>query len=221
MNYFATVLRQKYPDIPVTVQIAQEELTVRMTIETDDGHREVIEQTLEEYGLVIAGNMSPQAFLTDELDMMALTHKLELAQIELRHSRDLLRISDRDNKKQQKRINSLEDEVKELRYLIGNSLQHVQQETITQSQEITKLLGTLVRQISRQQHQAVAQAFETLREQLTSTTEVDEPAMTEALDTLKEQAPDVFDQLAELARGTVVGVTGNMAYAVLQRCLGI
>ncbi len=69
MNYFATVLRQKYPDIRATVQITQEDLTVRMTIETDGGHRETIEQTLNEFGLVMTGKMLPEEFSSDPLEV--------------------------------------------------------------------------------------------------------------------------------------------------------
>ncbi len=216
MNYFATVLRQKYPDIPATVQIAQEELTVRMTIETDDGHREIIEQTLEEYGLVLSGTMPPEQFSSNPLELAELKSELGIARLRIENQNNLLQI-------QSDQAKSQETQIQLLGSLLEKALSQSSgvNEAITQAQEMTKLLGTLVRQISRQQNQAVTQAFDTLQAQLTQTTKVDEPAMTEALDTLKEQAPDVFDKFAHVARDVVVGATGNMAYALLQRYFGI
>jgi hypothetical protein len=53
LNYFGTLINQRYPEIPVTVRIEQEGLKVRLTIQTPGGHREIVEQTLQAYGLVV------------------------------------------------------------------------------------------------------------------------------------------------------------------------
>ncbi len=90
------------------------------------------------------------------------------------------------------------------------------------NERLTKLLDTLVRQNAKQQNQAVTQAFATLQEQLNRKDEdVDESAMTRALDTLKESAPAIYDKIKTYAEGTILGVTGNIAYSVFQRYFGI
>lgn len=160
--------------------------------------------------------MTPEQFSPDPLELAQLKSELRIARVRIEDQNDLLQI-------QAERAKSQEAQIQLLGSLLEKSLIQSSgvSEAIAQSQEMTKLLGTLVRQIARQHNQAVAQAFDTLRAQLTQTTEVDEPAMTEALDTLKEQAPDVFDKFAEVARDIVVGATGNMAYGLLQRYFGI
>ncbi len=50
IRYFLRVIRQRYPDTPANIRISQEEMTIRLTIETDEGHGEVIEQSLQKYG---------------------------------------------------------------------------------------------------------------------------------------------------------------------------
>ncbi|ACL06617.1 pentapeptide repeat protein [Desulfatibacillum aliphaticivorans] len=62
LNYFGTVLRKKYPEDQVSVQIRQDGLKVTMTVETQDGQKEKYEELLEEYGLVITGKMLPEKF---------------------------------------------------------------------------------------------------------------------------------------------------------------
>ena len=66
LEYFGTVVRQKYPDTAVKVRIEQEGLKVRMVIETPEGKKEPIEKTLTEYGLVVVGEKKPAEFLTDK-----------------------------------------------------------------------------------------------------------------------------------------------------------
>ncbi len=141
MNYFAEVMRQKYPDIPATVQITQEDLTVRMTIETDNGHREVVEKTLEEYGLVVSGQRQPADFLDDEIAVLRLENKLDVARAELQAERRANRMLERYGNEQKARIEHLEIEVSELRRIVGNSLTGAQEAT-HRAQETNHLLAT-------------------------------------------------------------------------------
>lgn len=104
---------------------------MRITIETDDGHRDMIAGMLEKYGLIVSEKMSPTAFLNAPIDGMKLEHRLEMAQMELRHSRDMLQLEQRENQQLQARTTTLEAEVKELHQLAGGALQHSQQ-TVSQ-----------------------------------------------------------------------------------------
>ncbi len=121
MNYFATVLRQKYPDIPATVQISQEVRTVRMTIETEPAYREIIEKALEDYGLIVAGQRPPSALLSDTTDVIRLENQLRLTQVQLESERRALQLTEQQSPP---RIESLEDDVAHLRLLVGGQLHH-------------------------------------------------------------------------------------------------
>src|SRR5262249_28184050 len=90
LTYFGQVVRDKYPDTQAKVRIEQDGFVVRLTIETPQGERHQIEELLTEYGLVVAGRLRPEQFLDDRLQVMRLQHKLELAALELRQTKELL-----------------------------------------------------------------------------------------------------------------------------------
>lgn len=120
LSYFSRVLRVKYPSQKIKVRIEQEGLRLRMIIDTPTGEKEKIEQTLEEYGLVVKGKIQPENFLSDPFEAMALKNKLEIADLELRQAKKLLDFT-RDNSQQ--RIESLEVHVNKLHSIIENGLQ--------------------------------------------------------------------------------------------------
>jgi transcriptional regulator with XRE-family HTH domain len=120
LSYFSRVLNVKYPSQKIKVRIEQEGLNLRMEIETPTGEREKIEKTLEEYGLVITGKIQPENFISDPFEVMALKNKLEMADLELRQTKQLLAFT-RDNNQQ--RIESLEVQVNKLHSIIEKGLQ--------------------------------------------------------------------------------------------------
>lgn len=100
LGYFSTVVKQKYPDTKVRVKIEQEGNTVRLIVETPEGDRELIEKTLEDYGLVVVGEMQPAELLPDKLQEVQLRHKLDLAVLEVTHTKELLALSHESHKKE-------------------------------------------------------------------------------------------------------------------------
>jgi hypothetical protein len=79
LAYFGQILRDKYPDTQAKGTIEQEGLTVRLVIETSEGEREQIEETLREYGLVVVGKLPSEQSLSDKMQIMRLQYKLEFA----------------------------------------------------------------------------------------------------------------------------------------------
>jgi HSP20 family molecular chaperone IbpA len=120
LSYFSRILNVKYPSKKIKVRIEQEGLTLRMIIDTPNGEKEEIEKTLDEYGMVIAGKMEPENFLSDPFQVMALKQKLEIANLEFRQTKNLLDFT-RDNSQQ--RIESLEVQVNKLHSIIEKGLQ--------------------------------------------------------------------------------------------------
>ncbi len=119
LSYFSTVVQQKYPDMEIKVTIEQETNIVRMIVETNNGHKEIIERTLEEYGLCIKGVIAPEEFLSNPFDVMALKYKLELATSELRVAKEIQTLM---KSTYENRISSLEQEVGRLHNVIFLSL---------------------------------------------------------------------------------------------------
>ena len=55
-----------------------------MTVKSHDGRVDVVEQTLEEYALIITGRAQPQEFSGDQYQILELRQKLEMAAVEIR-----------------------------------------------------------------------------------------------------------------------------------------
>ena len=104
------------------VQVEQDHLTARLTVEAPDDTRAAIERDLELYGLVVAEKMEPEELLPDAMDVQALRHKFDLVQNELRLMREYLLAAQRSGKQLHERITSLGTDVAEFRQLIAQAL---------------------------------------------------------------------------------------------------
>ncbi len=201
LAYFGQVLLDKNPTTQAKVKIEQIGLTVRLTIETPEGEREQIEETLEAYGLVVTGKLPPEQFLNDKLQVMRLKNKLELAALELRQTKELLAYT-RDTS--QKRIESLEQHVQKLFALVEDGIQ-----TRKDGHELLKdFLGRFDK--SDKIYSALQQLAERLERGVGAE---DRERIYEALEVIKRERPSVLKELQTLLEGTVTGVTGNAAYS--------
>ncbi len=128
LTYFHHILKTKYPDLDVKVKIEQDGLILRMIIDTPDGDRELVEKTLEQYGMVVMGKMPIEEFLSDPYEIMALKNKLEIANTELRLTRDLLTFKQNEYKNQidehKNQIKDLQTQINTLYGIIGDGLKN-------------------------------------------------------------------------------------------------
>lgn len=90
LNYFGTVLKKKYPSQEATVRIEQEGMKVTMIIDPIEGDKEIIEQALDDYGLVITGQLPPDEFTDNRQLLTELKYELKLAEARIEAQRDLL-----------------------------------------------------------------------------------------------------------------------------------
>ncbi|WP_426124591.1 hypothetical protein [Pseudomonas sp. PSPC2-3] len=108
LNYFGTVLRDKYPNTKARVRIEQEGLCVRLIIESENGDKEIIEKALEEYESVVRGDKTPEDFLDNKLKIIELKQELRIAEIRIDHQKDVIQFH--------------REQVLSLTQLIGHSL---------------------------------------------------------------------------------------------------
>jgi len=143
LNYFGSVLKKKYPDTEAKIKIEQDGLRVKMVIDpVDGGKREVIEETLDDYGLVIKGEMTPEEFFSGSpQEILSLRHKLDMAAMEIKHTYELLHT---ERMQYENRISHLESEVGEMRSLVGQAIQSQPNVTVyqTKAEEIQGLTQT-------------------------------------------------------------------------------
>lgn len=120
LNYFGTVLREKHDHLHAKVRIEQDGLKVTLIVESENGEREEIEQALNEYSLLISGEISPEKFYKDNpLKVIELKQQLQMAQVQIETQKQILALT---NYYHEKHVITLEDEVKSLRSQVGVAL---------------------------------------------------------------------------------------------------
>lgn len=95
LNYFGVFLRENFPDREAKVRIEQHGMSVRMTVETEDGNVEIIEKALKDYELIVSGKVQPEAITTNEKVVLDLRSELRIAQFRLESQRDIMDVQNR------------------------------------------------------------------------------------------------------------------------------
>lgn len=120
LSYFSEVLTSKYPDEPAEVSISQNGNNVTLRVETREGKIEKIEKTLEQYGLVVTGQLPMEKFTDDKELIRDLKTKLEVTSLELRLRKEAFL---EQKTEYENRVGSLEEQVKNLYGLVSTGLQ--------------------------------------------------------------------------------------------------
>lgn len=92
LNFFGTYIREQYPDENARVKIEQKGKIVRLVIETEDGRKETIEKALEEYQLVITGQVKPEEVTKNEKLVLELKSELRLAKYRVETQQDIMSV---------------------------------------------------------------------------------------------------------------------------------
>jgi hypothetical protein len=201
LSFFSEIVTRKYPNLDVGIRIEQEGNKVTLIIETPSGEIEKIEQEFGNYGLVVTGKMEADQYLSNPVDAMLLKYKLEIANLELRQTRELL-YSEREG--YSKRIESLEDQIGFMRKIFDKS-QYENEQTTAVLRELAasnsgEIKTVLFRIIDLLEQDSIL-GREELQAQLT---------------TLAQHSPTIIDKLNELfIRGSIQGAAGNYLYAAL------
>lgn len=90
LNYFGTVLRNKYPEQKATVKIEQHENMVRMIVESENGGKDIIEKALYEYELVMSGQTSVEDFYQDPIQTLELRNQIRMMQFQVESQREIV-----------------------------------------------------------------------------------------------------------------------------------
>jgi hypothetical protein len=200
LNYFSAVLHDKYPDMPVTVSIQQHPDKVTLLITLPDGRQEQVSKMLSDYGLVVTGKMTPRELVGDDIKALALQQKLELTQLEVRQTRELLRMQEQYANK---RVESLESEVRNLYTLLGREFTSRENLQTSLLQFASKLASGHVGDQASVLVQSLASA---VAERNAERTRV-------VLEDIQSSEPALFDRLNEFfLHAATSGVIGNYVY---------
>lgn len=202
LSFFSDVVARKYPDMNVRVSIQQTGNLVTLLVETPGGEVEKIEHELNQYGLVVAGVTPPEKYFTNATDILQLKHKLEMAQLEIRHTSQLLQ---GERHAFSSRIGSLENEVRFLQKFLDKTQYENEQTAAT------------LRTLAVRQTDEVRKALDRIAMLLSSDGEIQQQKLQEEVIALATKSPTVIGVLIELfVKGSIQGAAGNYLYTALQ-----
>ncbi|OGQ91531.1 MAG: hypothetical protein A2253_00215 [Deltaproteobacteria bacterium RIFOXYA2_FULL_55_11] len=95
LSYFATLIRQKYPETPVSVRIEQDGTVVRLVVRTPSGDLDTVERALDCYGQVVMGQAPIEALGLTPIGALELRNELRLAQVRIESQKELLQFQDK------------------------------------------------------------------------------------------------------------------------------
>ncbi|GAB6098070.1 hypothetical protein JCM14469_43250 [Desulfatiferula olefinivorans] len=210
LSYFGTILRNKYPEKDIGFRIEQKENKVIMTIITSEGDIEIIEKCFDEYGMVVLGHTPIEQFLPDPIESIALKNKLEIANLELRQTKELLNFSKEQYNFQKDRIFNMENEVVWLREQVGR--------LIAGQLDNSGMLLKLFSLESKCSNNNIEKSLNLLSNKIEQGIKADdEHEIKQALVNVKKNNPSLFDQVSDLIiKGSVSGAAGNFLYIWIQ-----
>jgi transcriptional regulator with GAF, ATPase, and Fis domain len=205
LTYFATFIRKKYPEKDIKVRIEQHGLKVRMVIKTSEGDKEEIEETLQQYGQIIKGEIAPDSFFVDRADVIELEQQLNIAKVQLETQKELLSLKDGEIRIATQRIDFVEKRYDKLQDIMGKTLNY-------SAQKEEKWLALMDR-IIEQSNTIVSPSLHLLKNIIEKgIAPSDEKSVKEALRTINDHEPDIFKHVVDIVKGSVSGVAGNLFY---------
>jgi len=198
LSYFSTVVNQKYPGNNVKIRIEQEARKVRLVIVTPDGEKEKIEKTLEEYGLVVVGDMQPADLLSNELHVLQLRHKLEMTVMELSYTRELCNAERASHSRE---IEGLKEEVAHMRLQIS--------EAFKRENQINSILDNIIEthKLDGPARDAIAKLSDYFSGNIMAK---DKEIILELIGIVKKQNTSAYDDLKAYALSTLSGASGGL-----------
>jgi hypothetical protein len=199
LSYFAEVVARKYPDDDVRVTILQSGPTVTLRIETPEGDIEEIERTLEQYGLVVTGQLPIDRFTDDRELIRDLKTRIEVTNLELKLRKEAFL----DQKAQyEERVVSLEDQVQNLYSLVSTGLDH--------STSLSAVIGSVASMGTC--NARAAQSLETIaRLMAQAQAPQNEAVLNDAFATVKKEAPSLYSRLLATLQSIPANIMANLA----------
>lgn len=201
LSFFSEIVSRKYPNLDVGIRIEQEGNKVTLIIETPSGEIEKIEKEFGDYGLVVTGKLKVDQYLPNQVDAMLLKHKLEIANLEIRQTRELLN-SEREGFS--KRIESLEEQIGFMRKIFDKS-QYENEQT-----------SAVLRELATSNSEEIGKVLFRIVDLLEQDSDIDLEALKSQVTALAHQSPTIIMRLNELIiKGSIQGAAGNYLYAAL------
>ncbi|WP_252035643.1 MULTISPECIES: hypothetical protein [Vibrio] len=203
LSYFSEVLKHKCSEANSKVSIEQDGEKVRLRIKSDAGTEQKVEALLNEYGEVLNGTRQPEQLMTDQVQLLSLQNKLDMAAMEVKHQQSVLALT-KSNYDQ--RIFSLEEQIADLKHMLCES---ITSHRVAQDQ-VSKLIDKYG------SNSAVELELLGLAKKLDErAADVQKEELERIVKQLHMDNPKLAAEFLSLLKGPLEGVAGNIIYSWL------
>ncbi len=128
LQNFGNLLNEKYPNDDVAFSLKQEGLKITMVIEHPKGEKEVVEDYLNSYGLVVTGKITPEEFSNEPIVVLDLKRQLIQLESDLKWSNEKQQLLTNTISGQDKQIDTLSTQLEYFQNQLSNVLsnQHIE-----------------------------------------------------------------------------------------------
>lgn len=98
LNYFGKIVREKYPQKNVSIQVVQDSENVTLRIETADEDREEIQSAFKNYTRVVSKKLDLESYLDSREERLELRTQLRMAETMVEFQREMLNYRNADIK---------------------------------------------------------------------------------------------------------------------------
>jgi hypothetical protein len=212
LSSFSKIIREKYSTENIRVSIQQDGTNIALIIETPDGIKEKVEQTLYECNLVVQGQMSPEELMGDKINALDLKQQLRIAKAQLENQTELLNCVNLNYDRLDKHTENLESQVKSLTDLVAKAFDKL----ASDSKPELELLKLIIPAIVESHNMALNQALDSLKEKIENgITKKDEAEIRKSLEIIKKQHPSLFARFVDFIQEKSVEVAGTFAGSVV------
>ncbi|HBC3487059.1 cell division protein FtsZ [Vibrio parahaemolyticus] len=200
LSYFNEFLHQQYAGIEAKIKIEQVGNNVILVVETLFGEVQRIEKSLHDFGLLVVKKIQPENVLQSSLDVDRFKMKLEMSEMELRHTQNMLHLYQSENENYKSRVLSLEHQMENLQSVICSSLSMSQNHMSSQLSFCNDLPENLIGIIEKYKNRKITDSDKHIIEQEIKKHVIDRHSNME---------------LKKFAENSLYGMAGNALYNLI------
>ncbi len=194
LQNFGSLLNKEYPNGDVAFTIEQQGMKITMVIEHPHGHKEIVEDYLNRYGLVVSGDITPEQFVTDPVAVMDLKRQIIHLEADMKWADEKQRMLEGTISNQDSKIIYFQEQLKDV---LSNS--HTM--LVSPNHLIDKLIKLT---------NSKDEKINSLVEQLIDSAKSNDFDNFESISTeLINKSPNVSEKIREFVFATVASASGN------------
>ncbi len=208
LSNFSALIREKYKEQNVKVSIQQDNNTITLIIEGEDGIKEHIVEDMNSFSLVIQGKKDVEDLTSNQIQLIEIKQQFRIAQLQMENQKELLAIEKRHSNQLSKKNKSIESQYKEMINILSTSL--------SKNTEHKQFLQKLLKHSMKTDSILIKKSLDSIFSIIESDNyEENMQQVISNLETINQEDPTVIEKITHFTESCAAGVVGNSLYSWL------